>query len=378
MVAWHTDGVASKYDLYWAGQVAAIRIAVERGATGRSTVIRLAGLSDAGDRESWYGVAEVRGGEVTGSSMAYATALGTAVAASGACARWPQSVFRFAISAAGDVLAVSVPDLAQSGTRADVAGPEAAPASPADCGPGGYGQASAEKSEAAAPADAAAERLYLAPGRLGAFLHGTRRLRECCGGGDFPRHGVYFFYEPGEVRADGSDRIVRVGTHALTATSQATLWGRLRQHRGHLGGSHPGGGNHRASVFRRHVGAAQIRRQNLSGELLGSWLDRHGPRPGWETQETQVELEVSDHIRAMPFLWLSVPDAADRSYVEANCIALASRLAEGQDSPSPAWLGRHADRPEIRESGLWNIDHVRRHCDPAFPDLFEQLMGHQH
>ena len=169
-----------------------------------------------------------------------------------------------------------------------------------------------------------------------------------------------------------------MGTHALKATSQATLWGRLRQHRGHLGGTQPGGGNHRASVFRRHVGAALIRRQDLSGELLGYWLDRHGPRPGWEAQETQVELDVSDQIGAMPFLWLSVPDAADRSYVEANCIALASRLAEGRNPPSPAWLGRHADRPEIRDSGLWNVEHVRRHCDPAFPDLFEQLVEHEH
>ena len=56
MVAWHTDRVASKYGLYWAGQVAAIRIAVERAATGRSTAIRLAGLRDAGDRQSWYGL----------------------------------------------------------------------------------------------------------------------------------------------------------------------------------------------------------------------------------------------------------------------------------------------------------------------------------
>jgi hypothetical protein len=67
---------------------------------------------------------------------------------------------------------------------------------------------------------------------------------------------VYFFFEDGEVRADGGLRLVRVGTHALTATSKATLWGRLRQNRGQVGGRSPGGGNHRGSVFRRHVGAA--------------------------------------------------------------------------------------------------------------------------
>ena len=62
---------------------------------------------------------------------------------------------------------------------------------------------------------------------------GPRRLADSHGSDGWPRHGVYFFYEPGETRADGTDRVVRVGTHALTATSQATLWGRLRQHRGH-------------------------------------------------------------------------------------------------------------------------------------------------
>jgi hypothetical protein len=190
--------------------------------------------------------------------------------------------------------------------------------------------------------------------------------------------GVYFFYEPGEVRAGGRDRVVRVGTHALTTTSQATLWGRLRQHRGHVDGSHPGGGNHRGSVFRRHVGAALIRHQNLAGELLESWLDRQGPWPGWAAQEMHIELAVSRHIGAMPFLWLNVPDADDRGYIERNSIALTSCLADGLDPPALSWLGRYADRAEIRKSGLWNVEHVHHRCDPRFLDLLEQLVEHQH
>ncbi len=42
-------------------------------------------------------------------------------------------------------------------------------------------------------------------------------------------------------------RVVRVGTHALKAGSQSTLWGRLAQHRGQ---GNTGGGNHRGSIFR--------------------------------------------------------------------------------------------------------------------------------
>jgi hypothetical protein len=124
-----------------------------------------------------------------------------------------------------------------------------------------------------------------------------------------PRQGVYFFFEHGEVRADGSDRVVRAGTHAPTAVSQATLWGRLRS----TAGRHAGGGNHRASVFWRRVGAAIIRHDKQPAGLLVSWLDQHGPRPGQAAQEQEIEQSVSDHIRTMPFLWLAVPGRADRA-----------------------------------------------------------------
>lgn len=45
---------------------------------------------------------------------------------------------------------------------------------------------------------------------------GFRKLLECDGKMDWPRRGVYFFFESGETRA-GSDRlrVVRVGTHGL-------------------------------------------------------------------------------------------------------------------------------------------------------------------
>src|SRR5262249_52764814 len=155
----------------------------------------------------------------------------------------------------------------------------------------------------------------------------------------WPRCGVYFFYEDGEVRADGSGRVVRGGTHALTATSRATLWGRLRQHRGNLAGQHPLGGDHRASGFRPHLGAALIRRDQLPDALLSSWLDRHRPREERAEQEDEIELLVSRHIGVMPFLWLSVPSRADRAYVERNSIALLSCLTGCQDSPSQDWLG---------------------------------------
>ncbi len=75
--------------------------------------------------------------------------------------------------------------------------------------------------------------------QLSAKMGGPRRLRDCTGNPGRPPQGVYFFFEDGEKRADGSHRVVRVGTHGLTATSKATLWGQLRQHRGQLTGRNP-------------------------------------------------------------------------------------------------------------------------------------------
>jgi len=214
---------------------------------------------------------------------------------------------------------------------------------------------------------------YRSLAELAGLPGGARQLRDCRAG-DCPSGGVYFFFEDGEVRGDGSGRVVRVGTHALTATSKATLRGRLRQHRGHLAGRDPGGGNHRASVFRRHVGAALIQRDGRPPGLLASWLDRHGPHPGWASQETAVEMAVSRYIGAMPVLWLSVPDPGTRGYLERNSITLTSQLAAGQDQPSPGWPGHHATPGQIRQPGLWNVQHVTHLCHPGFLPTLQQLI----
>jgi hypothetical protein len=56
---------------------------------------------------------------------------------------------------------------------------------------------------------------------------------------------------------------------------------------------------------------------------------------------------------------------------------VTSCLAEGLDQPSPGWLGRYAIRPEITESGLWNVDHIRHPREPSFPDRLEHLIQQQ-
>jgi hypothetical protein len=126
-------------------------------------------------------------------------------------------------------------------------------------------------------------------------------------------------------------------------------------------------------VFRRHVGAGLIRCGNCPEGLLASWLDRNPPTQ-WADREDDIERQVSRHIGTMPFLWLDVLDRADRGYVERNSIALLSCLTGGLDLPSAGWLGHDATRSEIRESGLWNVQHVHDRYDPRFLQLLAEIV----
>lgn len=97
-------------------------------------------------------------------------------------------------------------------------------------------------------------RLYDVLSELGDRV-GRRMLNECDGRMNWSSRGVYFFFETGESRPDGTTpHVVRVGTHAVSAGSKTTLWNRLSTHRG----TRSGGGNHRGSIFRLWVGTALL------------------------------------------------------------------------------------------------------------------------
>ncbi len=206
---------------------------------------------------------------------------------------------------------------------------------------------------------------------------GKRRLTQCHGHMDWPKRGVYFFFEEGELRADGTTpRVVRVGTHGLRKSS-AKLWSRLSQHRGTVGGSMPGGGNHRGSIFRLHVGTALLASGHWPDSIRHSWAVGSNAPSDVRRGEYPLELAVSKHIGAMPFLWLEVDDPpssmSDRGVIEAGSIALLSASRRQEiDAASTGWLGRQADRNLIRESGLWNVNHVQGEPDVRFLDVFER------
>jgi hypothetical protein len=132
------------------------------------------------------------------------------------------------------------------------------------------------------------QQFYLLLGSLAERVGGARTLATCSGRLEWPRRGVYFFMEDGEVRSDSGTgpRIVRVGTHALTEGSGTKLWNRLKQHRGQ---QKTGGGNHRGSIFRLIVGTAIMARR---GHDFPSWARGSNAPADVRAGETALECEV--------------------------------------------------------------------------------------
>jgi hypothetical protein len=198
-------------------------------------------------------------------------------------------------------------------------------------------------------------------------LGGRRLLGGCTGKNSWPNRGVYFFFEPGEYRAGGDSRprVVRVGTHAIGTGAKSKLWDRLRFHRGHR----DGGGNHRGSIFRLHVGMALIKRSK--GKIdIPTWGQGQSASKKVLTTERDHEVRVSNYLGRMSLLWLAVEDEpgpqSARAYLERNSIGLLAGPDGPLDRPSSKWLGRHSPHDTIRESGLWNVNHVEQEYEPDF------------
>lgn len=217
---------------------------------------------------------------------------------------------------------------------------------------------------------------------------GVHRLGDCTGQMSWPDRGVYFFLDPDEprgasrFRGEGADpesgslptlplpRVVRVGTHALKPGASSTLWKRLHQHRGQSTGT----GNHRGSVFRRHVGRALLARDGVAHP---TWGVRSSASREVRMQEAELEMRVSEYLGRLLVVHVPVLDPpgpqSRRAYVERNAIALLSREGRRSDPPTPAWLGHYAPSAAISGSGLWNVAHVGELVDEGFVEVFRQL-----
>ena len=219
------------------------------------------------------------------------------------------------------------------------------------------------------------QRFYAILDQIEARNGGMFRLDECKQSDLDHARGVYFFFQDGECRSRSGRgrRVVRVGIHGQKPGGKSTLWKRLSHHWGPL----KGGGNHRTSKFRWHVGVA-LMEAGLVGTVSG-WENKKPPDLSAQRKiEHAVEVEVSRVIRSMSFLWLQVIDDPGKDIqpkdIEQNTIALLTTdAAKDLDPPSCTWLGRHSTNKKLRTSGLWNVDHIGGTVDSMFLDEFERV-----
>jgi hypothetical protein len=192
---------------------------------------------------------------------------------------------------------------------------------------------------------------------------------------ELPKQGVYFFFDEGE-RTNFSTvipRLVRIGTHGVSLGSVATLRNRLRTHLG----TRAGGGNHRASVFRLHVGRAMIERDRLH-DAYPSWGKGQSAPKDITQKEAPLEAKVSEYIGNLRVLFIPVLDAAGtgsmRATIERQFIAMFTENYCSVEESTAIWLGRFSDKPSIRDSGLWNVRDVGSEYDLRFIPLLDGLL----
>jgi hypothetical protein len=212
--------------------------------------------------------------------------------------------------------------------------------------------------------------------RLGDFLGEIPRLNQLPLQYKVPMRGVYFFFEDGQTRTVERclcARVVRVGTHAVSANSEATLWSRLKAHKG----TTTGVGNHRTSIFRLHVGKAIRESMNRTGSFP-TWGVGQISTPQLSAAEAELESRVSAHLARMQLLWVAIPDepsaGSDRAYIEQNAIALLAGPSGPFDIPTEDWLGWKSPHEAIRSSGLWNVNYVRNTYDTRFMEVFTRYV----
>ncbi len=165
-----------------------------------------------------------------------------------------------------------------------------------------------------------------------------------------PANGVYFIFETGEAGHD-SDRIVRIGSH----TGIGNLGARLREHVTL---------NKNRSIFRKHIGRALL--NQARDPYLRVWNLDSTSRKDKDKNSSQIDVPKQEEVEAavlsvitgtFTVVVLGATDHIRACEIEKLCIATVA----GCDvcGPSKEWLGSHSTNSKIRESGLWQVQHLR-------------------
>lgn len=183
-----------------------------------------------------------------------------------------------------------------------------------------------------------------------------------------PKNGIYFFYENGEKwgHGDYKSRIVRVGTHR-----DGNFPKRIAEHflldesKMNFDKYKPKPSDR--SIFRKNIGRALLNKDN--DDYLQVWdidfiknvnkrlfADRRDI-----CKEKAIESKITEILRRkFSFRFIIIKGLSERMGSKGLESAIIGTLAHCKlCRPSKKWLGNHSPKQQIRESGLWLVQHLK-------------------
>jgi len=183
-----------------------------------------------------------------------------------------------------------------------------------------------------------------------------------------PDNGIYFFYERGEIWGHGGNkqRIVRIGTHR-----DGNFKNRIAEHylldetKMNFDKDKPKPSDR--SIFRKNIGRVLLNKCRDS--YLEIWekdfIVRENRRKYGHLRniekEKEIELQITRIIREnFSFRFIELSSQIQRigkKGIESSLIGTITHCKLCK--PSPKWLGNYSPKKQIRESGLWLVQHLK-------------------
>ena len=182
---------------------------------------------------------------------------------------------------------------------------------------------------------------------------------------ELPPNGIYFYYEDSQVLGHGSykPRIVRIGINKGANNFRK----RISEHylpsekKMNFNKNRPKPSDR--SIFRKNIGRALLNKAN--DPYLKIWDKDFTTRNKREqygdfrdiSKEKQIEREITKALReTFSFKLMIVEDNEERKKLESRLIPTVNKCS--QCIPSLDWLGKHSPKKKIRDSGLWQEQHL--------------------
>ncbi len=183
-----------------------------------------------------------------------------------------------------------------------------------------------------------------------------------------PENGIYFFYEDGEIWGHGGNkpRIVRIGTH-----KEGNFRNRIKEHylldvsKMNFDKDKPKPSDR--SIFRKNIGRALLNRDR--NDYLKIWEIDFMTRGNRESlghkrdidKEKRIESAITKMLRErFSYRFVMIDSELERmggKGLESSLIGTVARCKLWKTSDN--WLGNHSPKKQIKESGLWLVQHLK-------------------